>query len=316
MNKDNDSRLITPEKAVAEARHATWVGFWINAVLAVAKIAGGIIGRSSALVADGIHSLSDFVSDIIVIVMVGVARKGPDSVHQFGHGRFEALATLSLSLILAIVSIGIFYDGIVSIRAIADGEILPRPGFVALIILVASIVSKEWLYHYTRRVGKRIHSDALIANAWHHRSDSFSSVATLIGVAGSMFLGESWRILDPVAAMIVGLFIAGVAVSIARPALNELLGAALDPESLTLIRQILSHDIKGVRDWHKLRTFKSGNQAYIEVHLKVDPDINVREAHEIATLAEKKIAMLFPDLDVRVTTHIEPYSGSRNASGD
>lgn len=299
-----------PEEAVKVARHVTWVGFWINAVLALAKIAGGVLGRSSALIADGIHSLSDFVSDVIVIVMVGVARKRPDSDHPFGHGRFEALASVLLSAILIVVAVGIMVSGIGNIIAFANGGVLPRPGSVALVILLASIVSKEWLFHYTRRAGRRIRSDAVIANAWHHRSDAFSSVATLIGVTGAMFLGEKRRVLDPISAIVVALFIIGVAIEIARPSLREMLGASLPDKDLEIIGKTLD-STPGVLAWHHLRTFKSGNEAYVEVHIKLDPDITVRQAHDIATEAERSLSGVLDGLTTHVTTHIEPYNPAK-----
>lgn len=291
--------------AIRSARRVTWIGFWVNAFLGVAKIIGGIFGRSSALVADGIHSFSDFASDIIVLTMVSIARKRPDKGHQFGHGRFEALATLLLSVILLIVGVGIFYEGLMRVIDVCNGEVLPEPGILALVILVVSIAAKEWLFHITRRVGVRIHSEAVIANAWHHRSDSFSSLATLAGVAGAMFLGEKWRILDPIAAMVVALFIVGVGLKMAKPALSEMLGASLRGEELAAIGTTLDN-VKGVRSWHALRTFKSGNDAFVEVHLKMDPDLTVSEAHHIATLAEQRIKRDFKDMSVHVTTHIEP----------
>lgn len=185
------------QEAVRVARHVTWVGFWINAFLGLAKVLGGIFGRSSALVADGVHSFSDFLSDIVVIFMVGIARKSPDSDHQFGHGRYEALAAAILSLALMAVAAGMLVDSIGRIILVCKGEVIPRPAPLALVIIAASIVSKEWLFHYTMRAGRRIRSEAVQANAWHHRSDAFSSVATLAGVAGAMFLGESWTRLRP-----------------------------------------------------------------------------------------------------------------------
>lgn len=301
------SKATAPEEAVKVARHVTWVGFWINAVLALAKVIGGVVGRSSALIADGIHSLSDFVSDIIVIIMVGIARKRPDSDHPFGHGRFEALASVMLAVILIIVAIGIMVNGINNIIVVANGGILPRPGSIALIIILASIFSKEWLFHYTRRAGRRIRSDAVIANAWHHRSDAFSSVATFIGVTGAMFLGEKWRVLDPLSAIVVALFIIGVAIEIARPSLREMLGASLPKKDLDIIGNTLDNT-PGIRAWHHLRTFKSGNEAYVEVHIKVDPDITVRHAHNIATEAEHSLSDALDGLTTHVTTHIEPYN--------
>ncbi|MCH5213556.1 MAG: cation transporter [Muribaculaceae bacterium] len=303
-------KLITGDRAVAIARNVTWVGFWVNAFLGVAKVLGGIFSRSSALVADGIHSFSDFFSDIIVITMVGIANKKPDGRYQFGHGRFEALATVLLSLILLIVALGIFYEGVVNIIRCIDGEILPRPGWLALIIIVVSILSKEWLYHYTRRAGEKIKSEALIANAWHHRSDSFSSVATLIGVGGSMFLGEKWRILDPVAAIVVGVFIIIVGIQLAKPALREMLGASLPKEQKRQILKALKNT-PGVLSYTEFKTFKSGNDGYVMVHIKVDPEITVREAHQIATNAEHNMRVSVTDLIIHPSTHIEPYHPRR-----
>lgn len=299
----------TVKEEVREARHVTWVGFWINAVLGVIKVLGGVFGRSAALVADGIHSFSDFLSDIVVIIMVGKAHKRPDMDHQFGHGRYEALATAILSLALLAVAIGIFIDSTRNIIDFFHGKMIPKPADIALIILAVSILSKEWLFHYTRRVGVRIHSEAVVANAWHHRSDAFSSVATLVGVTGAMFLGEKWRVLDPVAALVVAVFIAIVAFKMLGPALGELLGRSLPAEECHEIEKAIANT-DGVKGWHALRTFKSGNDAYVEVHIKVDPDMTVRDAHHIATLAERHIKEVLPDMSVHPTTHIEPYGES------
>lgn len=303
---------ITGEQAVKVARKVTWVGFWVNAFLGVAKVLGGIFSRSSALVADGIHSFSDFFSDIIVITMVGISHRKPDKHYQFGHGRFEALATVLLSLILILVAVGIFYEGIVQVIKCCNGELPPRPGWLALAIILASIISKEWLYHYTRRAGEKIKSEAVIANAWHHRSDSLSSIATLIGVAGAMFLGEKWRILDPIAAIVVGIFIIGVSIQLAKPALDEMLGASLPKEEKKKILKALKQT-EGVLSYNEFRTFKSGNDGYVIVHIKVDPNITVDEAHTIATKAERNMRLAVTDLKIHAATHIEPYRPRKNS---
>ena len=309
---DKSVTIVSGEEAVKIARKVTWIGFWINAFLGVAKVLSGIFSKSSALVADGIHSFSDFFSDIIVITMVGISRKKPDPHYQFGHGRFEALATVLLSLILMLVAIGIIYEGIVNIIQFCEGSQLPKPGWIALFIIVISILSKEWLFHYTKRAGEKIKSEAVIANAWHHRSDSFSSIATLIGVGGSMFLGEKWRILDPIAAVVVGLFIIAVSVGLSKPALDEMLGASLSKDSKKALLKALKNT-KGVLSYHEFRTFKSGNDGYVIVHIKVDPDISVREAHQIATNAEHNMRMAVKDLAIHPSTHIEPYKPRKSA---
>lgn len=297
---------VSSEEAVAIGRHVTWVGFWVNAFLGLAKVLGGIFSQSSALIADGIHSFSDFLSDIIVIMMVGIARKKPDSNYQFGHGRFEALATVLLSLVLILVAGGIFYEGILRIIDFCHGKVLPRPGWLALAIIILSIVSKEWLYHYTRRAGERIRSEAVIANAWHHRTDSFSSIATLIGVAGAIFFGDRWRVLDPAAAVIVGVFIFIVGLQLARPAIGEMLGASLPKSVKNKLHKAL-RETPGVLGHERLRTFKTGSDGFVMVHLKVDPEITVREAHEIATAAERNMHNAVTEINIKATTHIEPY---------
>ena len=237
---------VTPEEAVKEARHVTWVGFWCNAALGTAKVIAGIVGRSGALVADGIHSFSDFITDVIVLVMVGIARRRPNARYQYGHGKYETFATMLIAVALIIVGIGIFIDGIKHVILALRGQELARPGWIALAICFASIVVKEWLFRYTRRVGVRIQSGAVIANAWHHRSDAFSSVATLVGVAGAMFLGENGRILDPIAAMIVAVFIIIVGIKMAIPAINELLEVSLPEKMEDQIRHIIAEDRKSV----------------------------------------------------------------------
>ena len=303
-----DGRRFSGKASVKMARRVTWVGFWWNVFLGIIKVLGGIFSRSSALVADGIHSFSDFFSDIIVIMMVGIARKRPDESHQFGHGRFEALATLILSLILVVVAIGIFYEGMVKIIDYCHGEALPKPGWIALAIVAFSIVIKEWLYHYTRHTGEEIKSEVIVANAWHHRTDSFSSIATLIGVAGAMFLGEKWRILDPVAAIVVGVFIVIVGIQLASPALKEMLGASLEKEQRREILKAL-RNTPGIMGYSNFRTFKSGNDGYVIVRIKVDPEITVREAHQIASLAEHNLRLAVKDLKIHSSTHIEPFEG-------
>lgn len=300
------NETLTPEQCVKEGRHVTWVGFWCNAALGVAKILAGVFAASSALVADGIHSFSDFVSDVIVLAMVGIARKKPDRRHEYGHGKYETLATILLSLVLFVVAVGILYEGIGKVIGFFHGQEIPRPGVWALIICVASIVIKEWLYHYTRRVGKRINSEVVVANAWHHRSDSFSSIATLAGVAGTMFLGRVGGICDPAAAIIVSIFIIIVAVKMAIPALHELLEISLPEEDLQRISEAIV-TTPGVKAFHHLRTRRSGADVIVDMHIKVDPEISVEKAHDIASEVENKIRALYPQGTALVTVHIEPY---------
>lgn len=302
----NDKTNITDcQEVVRVARHVTWVGFWVNAVLAALKILAGIIGRSSAMVADGIHSLSDFITDIIIIVMVGVSRKRANDVFQYGHGKFETFATMSVALVLLVVSILIFYDGAVGIIDSIHGKEPPRPEMIALIMAVISILAKEILFRYTIKWGKRINSSAVIANAWHHRSDAISSLTTLIGIAGAMFLGHQWRILDPIAAMIVSVFIGIVSVKIALPAIKELLEVSLDSQEVARIEDLI-HNTDGVIAYHHLRTRQNGVNYIIDVHIKVRPDISVVEGHNISSRVEHKLSDAFGG-KVISTVHVEPY---------
>ncbi len=292
---------------VKKAQHVTWVGFWVNALLAALKILAGIVGRSSAMVADGIHSLSDFVSDIIIVVMVGVSRKRANNTFQYGHGKFETFATMAVSLILLGVSVMIFIDGAVGIVHALHGSYPPRPGSIALVMAVISILAKELLFRYTISWGKRIGSAAVVANAWHHRSDAISSVTTLIGIAGAMFLGEHWRILDPIAALIVSVFIGIVAVKIGLPAVKELLEVSVDKADIARIEEII-RSTPGVIAYHHLRTRQNGVTYIIDVHIKVDPTISVVAGHNIASLVEKRLADSFGH-DIITTIHVEPYRG-------
>ena len=302
------TKELTPQECVKEARHVTWVGFWCNAALGAAKIVAGVFASSSALIADGIHSFSDFVSDVIVLAMVGIARKKPDRKHVYGHGKYETLATILLSLVLFAVALGILWDGVGKVIDFARGEEIPRPGVWALIICVASIVVKEWLYRYTRRVGRRITSEVVVANAWHHRSDSFSSIATLAGVAGTMFLGKAGGICDPAAAIIVSIFIIAVSVKMAVPALHELLEISLPEHELRSISEAIA-STSGVKAFHHLRTRRSGADVIVDMHIKVDPGITVEEAHNIATEVEDKVRDLYCKGTPIVTVHVEPYRG-------
>lgn len=289
---------------VRTIRWLTWLGFYVNAVLMVLKIAFGIYGHSDALVADGVHSVSDFATDLIVLIFVGMAYKEADSEHPYGHGKFETLASLLISGALLAVGIGIGIGGIRAIVAAANGEVLPHPSAVVIWIAALSIVSKEALYHISVRSAKKIGSSLLKANAWHHRTDAFSSVATLAGVSAAFFLGEQWRVFDPIASVIISVFIAVSAIQIARPALNELLERSLPEAEVKQIAAVID-STPGVVRHHKLRTRHNGRSAIIDVHIKVDPDITVTRGHAIATEVERRLAALFP-VPPLTYIHIEP----------
>lgn len=305
----NDIQVESPDskEAVSAARRVTMVGFWVNAALGILKVWGGIVGRSGALVADGIHSFSDFITDAIVIAVVGVARRKPDSVYAYGRGKYETGATLLVAIILVIVAIGLFADGVEKVIEWFRGAELEQPSLFALIIIVLSIVSKEWLYQYTRRVGERIHSGVVVANAWHHRSDALSSIATLIGVGGAVLLSPRWRVLDPAAVIVVSVFIAIVGIRLIIPAAKELLEVSMSKRSVEEIRAITA-STPGVITYHHLRTRRNGNLAIVDMHIKVDPEITVSEGHSIASRLEDEIRKGFGENSI-VYIHVEPYKG-------
>lgn len=308
MNLSGDNTTTYSDSDVVRiARHVTWVGFWVNAALSAMKIAAGIIGRSSAMIADGIHSLSDFITDLIVIVMIGVSRKKSDTRYQYGYGKYETLATLVIGVALVIVAIALFVNGLKSVVRVIEGEDLSAPGYIALWMALLSIVLKEWLFRYTRARGRAIGSAAVIANAWHHRSDAYSSIATLAGIAGAMFLGPHWRLLDPLAAMFVSVFILFVAIGIAKPAIRELLEVSL-PAEVTQPMRLTIRDTPGVITYHHFRSRRNGPRSIIDVHLKVDPHISVEAGHAIASEVEKRLRDNFGGTLI-TNIHIEPYRG-------
>lgn len=289
------------------ARKVTWVGFWVNAALGVLKVLAGIFGRSSAMVADGVHSFSDFVSDIIVIVFMGISRRKANDRYQYGHGKYETFATMMLGVILAMVGAGFLIDGIGQTIEAANGKVLARPDWIALAMALASIASKEWLYQYTRRAGQKINSPLIIANAWHHRSDALSSLATLAGIAGAMFLGQGWRVLDPIAAIVVSIFVLIAAYKIAFPAVLELLEVALPAEQARQMWQIIG-TTPGVKAFHQFASRRNGYILLADFHIKVHPGMTVKDAHDVATDVEHRIKDQFGP-HVRVNVHIEPYKG-------
>ena len=301
----NETEQISDIDREKKAARVTWVGFFTNLILSAAKIVAGVVGRSSAMVADGIHSLSDFVTDFIVIIFIKISSKNEDSDHPYGHGKFETFATMLISFALFIVAIGIFYSGSVKIYEVLNGRVIERPTYLALIMAAVSIVVKEILYWYTIIVGRKIESPAVIANGWHHRSDAFSSIGTLIGISGAMFLGERWRILDPITSVIVGIFIIGVAYKLARPSIQELLEMSLPQEIERNIEQKI-RETPGVITFHHLRTRKNGNTFIIDMHIKVDARSSIVEAHDIATHVENNLKAAFGK-HTQVNVHIEPY---------
>jgi cation diffusion facilitator family transporter len=293
------------EDRTRKAQKVTWTGFFVNLLLSLGKLAAGIFGHSTAMIADAVHSFSDSGTDIVVLGFVRVSEKESDKNHRYGHGKFETFATLVISIALLIVGIGICWSGIQNILKSFSGEQLIKPSNLALIAAFLSIITKEWLYQYTLRVGKSINNQAVIANAWHHRSDALSSIGTLVGVGGAIFLGEKWRILDPLAGVVVSFFIMQIAVKIGLPSAKELMEAALPDEIENEILSIVNNT-PGVKNSHRLKTRKIGNTYAIDIHIKMDGNLSLTESHNIATVVEKNLFEKFGN-QTHINIHMEPY---------
>lgn len=298
------------EDRVKIAQRVTWNGFFVNLVLTIGKLIAGIVGSSSAMIADGIHSLSDFATDAVVLVFVKISGEERDKNHPYGHGKFETMASMLISLALLAVAVGIFVNGVQKIAASVRGESPEIPGFIALVAAIVCIAVKELLYRYTARAGHRINSPALIANAWHHRSDAFSSIGTLLGIGGAFFLGGKFTILDPIAAVVVSLFIIKVAFQIGFPTVQELLEASLPPETEKEICDIIRNTDK-VRWLHNLQTRRIGSSCAIDVHIKLDRNISLVEAHDVATEIEKRLRAKYGK-NTQINVHMEPLSEDGN----
>ena len=292
-----------------EIYKVTAVGTVVNVALTIFKFVAGFVGRSSAMVADAVHSLSDLVTEVIIFIFVKAASKPIDKDHEYGHGKFETLASLIVGFILILVGLGIMITGVKDCIEFFHGNKGEHPRIIALIAAILSIVLKEGVYRYTIHRGKKIDSPILIANAWHHRSDAFSSIATLIGVAGAMFLGENGLILDPLAAIIVSFYICKSGYDVVKPSMDELLEKALPVETEKEIRQLLK-SVEGIDGVHMLKTRKIGSRLAIEAHTLMDGKISLNEAHHIATMAERKLKKRFGS-NIHIGIHMEP---SKNKS--
>ena len=296
-----ESEKSSREKGIYKV---TIVGSIVNFLLLVFKFFAGIAGHSAAMLADAVHSLSDFITDIVVIVFVRIAGKPEGKGHDYGHGKYETLATAIIGLLLLCVGFGIFWNGASSIYTFLRGGQLESPGVVALVAALVSIVSKEILYQYTVIQGKKLNSQAVIANAWHHRSDALSSIGTAIGIGGAILLGDHWRVLDPVAAVVVSFFIMKVSVRLLIPCVDELLEKSLPEDVEKEIEQtVLS--FPGVSQPHHLRTRRIGNYYAIELHVRMDGKITLEEAHSTATAIENKLKEMFGK-GTHVGIHVEP----------
>lgn len=280
------------------ARRVTVVGAVVNVVLSILKVVFGVVGQSQALVADGIHSFSDLVSDVVVLVASKHGSRDADADHPYGHGRIETVATVLVGLILFGAAAGIMYDA--AKRLMTPGDLL-HPGLLALMVAIVSVIAKEALTQYTLRVARHIRSALLRANAWHHRSDAISSVAVIIGVAGSMAGATS---LDAIAAIFVALMIAKIAWDLCRGGIQELIDTGLDPEQISRVRHVIL-SVAGVKALHTLRSRRMGADALVDVHILVEPRLSVSEGHQISETVRARLVHELEDV-ADVTVHIDP----------
>lgn len=282
----------------------TLIGSFANVVLLIFKFVAGFLGNSAAMLADAVHSLSDFVTDIIVLLFVKISSKPEDKEHKFGHGKYETLATVVIGIMLFLIGFGILYNGAKDVIRVINGEVLPSPGILALVAALFSIAVKEVLYQYSVIKGKTLDSPAVIANAWHHRSDALSSIGTAIGIGGAIVLGEKWSVLDPIAAIVVSFFIIKVAYVLTKNGVDDLLERSLPPEiEDEIVKIILSFD--KVSEPHHLRTRRIGNKYAINVHIRMDGNTLLYEAHDTATAIERRLREKYGN-ETYVNIHMEP----------
>lgn len=282
----------------------TITGSIVNVLLLILKFAAGILGHSAAMIADAVHSLSDFLTDVVVIAFVKLSSKPADSDHDYGHGKYETIATSIIGMALIIVAVMLAWDGIEKIILVINGGTLPIPGTVALIAALLSIILKEWIFRITEKVAKEVQSQALEANAWHHRSDALSSIGTSIGIGGAILLGSKWAILDPIAAVIVSVLILFTALHLLRQASGELLEESLPKDVEDKIEAIVYKDSL-VCDIHNLHTRHIGNIIAIEMHFRLPGEISLTTAHNHATQIEQALRDEFGK-DTHIMLHIEP----------
>ena len=297
------------EQTVADARvrainRVTIKGSIINVVLLIFKFVAGIVGGSAAMIADAVHSLSDFLTDVVVVVFVRLGSKPEDGDHDYGHGKYETLATAAIGMALFIVGAMLCYGGGAKIVSVMRGEALEQPGWIALAAALMSIALKEWAYRFTVSVGRRLDSPAVVANAWHHRSDALSSIGTAIGIGGAIILGSRWAVLDPIAAVVVSVFIMRTAYTLVGQSMGELLEKSLPEDMERQIADIASEEPM-VSAIHHLRTRRIGSHIAIEMHVRMPGALSLYEAHQHATNIEQRLRERFGE-ETYINLHVEP----------
>ena len=284
-----------------EIYKVTLVGSAGNAALLTFKFIAGILGNSSAMIADAVHSMSDFVTDILVLVFVSISAKPQDQSHDYGHGKFETIASFLIGLGLVAAATGIVVSGMLNLFDWWRGAQLEAPGWIALWAALLSIAVKEMLYQYTARRGKALNSQVMIANAWHHRSDALSSIGAAVGIGLAIWLGQRWTVFDPLASIVVGLMLVKVAYELLKTTVNELTESSLPEETEHEILQI----IQSFGDVRQPHTRRIGNHIAIEVHVRMDGQLPLTIVHERATTIERKLKERFGP-DTHVALHMEP----------
>ena len=300
----NNISHYTGKNRKKEIYKVTLVGSAGNAALLTFKFIAGILGNSSAMIADAIHSLSDFVTDILVLVFVSISAKPQDQSHDYGHGKFETIASFLIGLALVAAATGIVVSGVMKFTAWLNGEEREAPRWIALWAALLSIAIKEMLYQYTSHRGKELNSQVMIANAWHHRSDALSSVGAAIGIGLAIWLGNNWAVFDPLASIVVGLMLVKVAYELLKKSINELTESSLPAETEQEIVQIIQ-SFGDVQQPHNLRTRRIGNRIAIEAHIRMDGQLPLNSVHERATTIEQKLKQRF-GANTHVSLHMEP----------
>jgi cation diffusion facilitator family transporter len=297
--------MSSSETATNDVRReltVTWASLFINLVLGAVKIASGIFGRSSAIIADGLHSLSDLASDLAVLWGIRSARVPPDADHHYGHKRYEQVVTLAIGLLLVLTAVYVAAEAVATIGQRHEGQASWWPFWIA----ISSIVLKEAMFWVTRAVGRRTRNTALLANAWHHRTDSFSSIAAAVGIGATLVLGPRWAFLDHLTAIVLASFLVVIGVRILRDALRDLSDRAPQPEMQRRMQELIA-SIPGVKGFHAFRARVTGGMVEMDVHVQVSPGLTVAQGHEIASKVEDKLCEAFPEV-ANVVVHIEPFT--------
>lgn len=288
-----------------EIYRVTIAGTVVNVLLTVFKFVAGVLGASAAMIADAVHSLSDLLTDFVVLLFVKLSSRPADSDHPYGHGKYETLATAMVAIALLAAGGVLLAEGVQKIVAAIHGEHLVMPGKIALWAALVSIAAKEGVYWITIAVAKRVDSSALRANAWHHRTDALSSVATALGIGCALLFGGKWAILDPIAAVLVSVFILVAAAKLLYEAVQDLLEKSLPKEVEQEIREIVEAD-HDMSELHNLRTRRVGAVYSIEMHLRMRGSTSLYEAHRHSMLLEQRLRERFGQ-DTLISVHLEPY---------